>query len=430
MKNYSLKSVFLLSMLLVNALGFTQDYTDGVLVLNEGLIGTENSSISYIKSDGTLENNIFSSQNGGMPLGDTGQGMAFAATYAYVVLNYSNEVKVINKTTFELVTTITDQMVYPRYIAINDQKAYVTNWGDPGDVHDDYIAVIDLITHSVIETISVVEGPEEIIYQDGKLFVAHQGGYGFGNTISIIDTASYAVTPITVGDIPSSLKIDANYLYVLCSGNPDYSPNETSGKLVKIDLTNYQNSITYTFPGVEHPAFLGLDDMNIYYVLDANIYKMALSATALPTTPFINTSSNNVQLPYGFDKIDNTFYLADGIDYVSNGKVFMFDESGNFTSEYTVGPLPNGFYKNQELTAGTTDLTAAKIVVYPNPTSGNFKLNSSKNAEIIIYDVSGRLIKKAQYVNIPISLRGFKPGVYLVQIEMEGKVTTQKLLVQ
>lgn len=430
MKNYYKTSLLFVSAILFTVLGFAQDYSDGVFILNEGMIGNNSASVSYLNESGILENHIFSNQNNGMALGDTGQDVGFTEDFAYVVLNYSNEVKVVNRTTFEFVTSITDQMVNPRNIAFYEGKGYVTNWGDPGDVNDDYIAIIDLASNTVTGTIPVAEGPEQIIQKDGFLYVAHEGGYGYGNTISVINLTTNAIEIINVSDVPSSMKLDDNNLYVLCSGKPDWTGDETIAKLYKIDLSNFQNTEEFIFEATEHPGYLGLDETDLYYLLDKNIYKMALTDVSLPTVAFIETATNGAEIPYGFDKIDDKLYLSDAVDYVSPGKVFVYGEDGNFISEYTVGSLPNGFYKWEDQTASTEDFANATVSLYPNPASDSFRLNTSENAEIAIYDLSGRIIKTISYNNQAISIEGLKAGVYLVQIEMEGKTTTQKLIVK
>jgi len=67
--------------------------------------------------------------------------------------------------------------------------------------NDDFVAVIDLATNTVESTIPVSEGPEHIESIDGKLYVSHKGGYGYGTTISVIDAANTVASTITVGDV-------------------------------------------------------------------------------------------------------------------------------------------------------------------------------------------------------------------------------------
>src|SRR5690606_23695600 len=100
---------------------------------------------------------------------------------------------------------------------------------------DDYVAVINTASNSVETTISVVEGPEKLLEENGKIFVAHKGGWGYGNSISVINAVSNSVTSITVADIPDSLDTEGGFLYVLCSGRESWSGIETDGALVKIN---------------------------------------------------------------------------------------------------------------------------------------------------------------------------------------------------
>lgn len=429
MKNYYKKSMAIIAGILCSATSFSQDFSEGVIVLNEGLFGSDTASVSHFDVTGTLENGIFSTQNSGMALGNTAQGMGFDGDFAYIVLNGSNAVQVINKISFELVTTITDQMANPRNIAFFDGKGYVTNWGDGGITDDDFVAVIDLATNTVLETITVAEGPEEIVQQDGMLYVAHQGGFGYGNTVSVINASTNAIQSVPVGDVPSALRIDDNYLYVLCSGSPSFSGNETTGSLVKIDLSDISATTEFSFPGLEHPTFLGLDATDVFYTLNADVYKMSITATDLPTTPFISTAAQSISVPYGFNKIDDKLYIGDAVDFVSDGKVFVYEEDGSFISEYTVGALPNGFYTSEDVLS-TPGFISSTISLYPNPTSGSFLLNTSENVNITMFDITGRMVKQLKYTNQAVSVEGLNAGIYVVQIENNGAITTQKLIVK
>lgn len=430
-KNYKNLTILMFA-LLCGLTTFAQDFTNGILVLNEGTFGSPAASLSYIDPMGTLENDVFRTQNDGLDLGNTGQGMGFNEESAYIVLNGSNEVKVVDWTTLELVATINEQLSNPRNIAFFEGNGYVTNWGDPVDTEDDYVAIIDLATNTVTGTIPVVEGPEEILQQDGKLYVAHQGGFGSGNSVSVIDVVTNEVERILVGDVPSALQIDDNNLYVLCSGSPGYSGNETTGSLVIVDLEDITNTTEFEFPDLQHPGFLALDATDLYYMLNANIYKMALTDDALPENPFIDTTEENLTTPYGFNKIEDKFYVGDAIDYASDGSVFVYNEDGSFNIEYTVGIMPSAFYNTDEEVLSIDNFTASSssIAVYPNPATTSFKLNTPESAKVTLYDISGRKVKQVEYEDQAISLEGLNAGIYMVQLEQNGRTQTQKLIVR
>jgi hypothetical protein len=104
------------------------------------------------------------------------------------------------------------------------------------------------------------------------------------------------------------------------------------------------------------------------------------------------------------------------------GKFFKYD----FWTDGTVG--------NEEVTQ------AERIVLYPNPSSGNYKLEmegfSSNNIELAVYDLAGRQIwsgaldgMQAPIVIQEIDLSGFPDGTYLLRI-FDGKVLKTKEMVK
>lgn len=79
------------------------------------------------------------------------------------------------------------------------------------------------------------------------------------------------------------------------------------------------------------------------------------------------------------------------------------------------------------------------IYVFPNPTTGNFKINlanfKSQDAIILIFNNEGRLIyhKKFQEINdnsqLNIDLERNVPGLYNLQVLIDRKIFYQKLIV-
>ena len=73
---------------------------------------------------------------------------------------------------------------------------------------------------------------------------------------------------------------------------------------------------------------------------------------------------------------------------------------------------------------------SSTISLYPNPTSGSFLLNTSENVNITMFDITGRMVKQLKYTNQAVSVEGLNAGIYVVQIENNGVITTQKLIVK
>ena len=323
-------------------------YDNGILVLNEGGFNAGNASVSFISNDFVVENNIFSAVNNGDLLGDTGQDIGFRGGLAYIVVNVSNKIEIVDRYTFEKVATIGEDqgLVNPRYIEFHDGNAYVTNWGDGMSTSDDFVAVIDLTTNTVTSTIPVAEGPERIVEENGKLYIAHAGGYGYGNTVTVINANNNSiVTTINVGDVPNSLEVEDGKLYVLSGGLPSWAGEESFGQLDVIRLSD--NSVVATVVMADmHPSNLVIEDDKIYLTADSDIYRMNLNATALPAEPLFSTVDQEVYGVYSFAVEDNRIYVGDAKDYVSNGSVLVYSLSGDLLHTLGVGVIPRGIYFN------------------------------------------------------------------------------------
>lgn len=326
-------------------------YDNGVLILNQGGFGNGNATISYLSNDFvTQQNNIFSIVNPTITLGDTAQDIGFYENLAFVVLNVSNKIEVVNRYTMAHVATISSGLNNPRYIAFSNGKGFVTNWADGTNANDDYVAVINLSSYSVSSTISVAEGPERIIEENNKLYVAHAGGFNFGNTISVINGVTNTfLTSINVGDVPNSLEVKNGSLYVVCGGKPSYSGEETSGSFEKINLSNNSVVDSFVFLSETHPSNLVIDGNKVYYTINNAVYSKEINTTAFPSTPQVALFTTIDQGAYGiysFAVKNNKIYVGDAADYNSNGKIYIYSSNGTLEHEYTVGVIPAGFYFN------------------------------------------------------------------------------------
>lgn len=320
------------------------DYENGLLISHEGNFGQGNASVSYVSYDFTaVEHNIFNAVNGN-PLGDTAQSIAFNGDLAYIVLNVSNTIEIVNRYSFESVGTISSGLDNPRHIAFANGKGYVTNWGDGGVATDDYLAIIDLNTNTLAaETISVEEGPETIVAKGDKVYVAHLGGYGQNNIVTVVNSNSDTVaTTIVVGDVPNSMQFDSNNnLWVLTSGTAAWTGNETGGKLSKINTAD-NSVVSHDFETTEHPNNLVFENGTLYYYMSGGVYKMESSASVLPTTAHLTGVSF-----YGMSVRNSVLYGVDAGDFTTNGSISAYDLNSNtLSNSATLGIIPGGIYFN------------------------------------------------------------------------------------
>ncbi len=320
------------------------DYTNGILIANEGPFGNGTGTVDFIANGATtVESSIYNTVNND-DLGNIVQSIAFSEEKAFIIANVSNRITVVNRYTFEKEATITTGLNNPRYMVITNGKGYVTNWGDPVDETDDYVAIVNLETNTIEGNIPVVFGPEELVATDHKVYVAHQGAYGFNNKISVINTTNQELsTTITVGDVPGGLQLDTSgNLWVLSSGKPDYSGEETGGVLSKIDTNTYSVVSSIEFGATEHPSRLNFDNNLLYYFLAGGIYEIETTATSLPTTTVMDGLSF-----YAMKIHEGKLYGTDAKDFASNGTLIIYDLITKMeTNTYNVGIIPGGIYFN------------------------------------------------------------------------------------
>ncbi|VAW10141.1 putative surface layer protein [hydrothermal vent metagenome] len=321
------------------------DYEKGILVSNEGPFNNGTGTVTYISEDlATIEDAVFNKVNSA-DLGNIVQSIGFNDDKAYIIANVSNTINVVNRNTFEKVATITDGLNNPRYFVEANGKGYVTNWGDTTDETDDYIAIINLTDNTVEGNISVVLGPEHLLAQGEILYVAHKGAFGQNNKVSVINTTSNTVTTtINVGDVPNSMQFDdTGNLWVLCSGKPSFSGEETAGALVKVNTSTNEVATTMTFETTNHPSQLGIDGSMLYYYLGGSVFSLSTTADSLPSdSDFDELSFYSMTINKGM------LYGTDAKDFASKGSLTIYDlSSKDLLKTLEVGIIPGGVYFNE-----------------------------------------------------------------------------------
>lgn len=189
-----------------------------VYVVNQGIFEHGNSSITAYYPDSNMAvTDVFKIVNG-RSLGDVGNDIALYKGKAYVVVNNSDKIEVMNAATAVSVGTVYFKSgTSPYRITIDSTD----NLGFISGLYANSVSVIDLNTNSLLsDTISVGNEPYGIAYASGRIFVANSGG-GLGNSVSVIDPVSRkVVSSITVGAGPTEVEPDGKgNIWVICPGN-------------------------------------------------------------------------------------------------------------------------------------------------------------------------------------------------------------------
>ena len=309
----------------------------GVYVVNEGLFGQNNAGLSYKNlEDGTVTNNVYSSANNGNPLGDNANSMTIFGSKGYIAVDNSNKVEIINSDDFNSFGFIDLGMNgSPREIYVKDENtAYVTS------LNLDQVAKLDLQTKTVTTRINVGRKPEGIKGANGKLFVANSG-FGFDNTVSVIDMASdMVVATLQVGLNPRFvLNGFDNFIYVVCTGS--FSDTTIFSGIYKIDPA--ANVVVDSVQVKKNPGEACFTEINKMLVIN-NDGVVNVDLATKSVSPLISGTAVNsffgVIYSISYDLLRATIYCGNPKDFTQNGEVVTFDVNGNETGRFNVGLNP------------------------------------------------------------------------------------------
>ncbi|MBP1839733.1 hypothetical protein [Formosa algae] len=320
----------------------TGDYDNGYLVLNEGQFGSAGTAgISFVGEDKVLENDVYTTVNPtAADLGNALQNIFFDDDNAYIISGTANQVTVVDRYTLTYKATISTNFDNPRYGAIADGKAYVTNSaGYTLGAEDDFVTVIDLSDYST--TTFAMENANKVIEEDDMIYFAN-GYYGSGNEVTVLNpsTGTTTVIDLGTGNTPNSIAEEDDALYVLTS-NYD-------GTSYIYEISTSSNTITDTIElssYVSSPQQLTIENDTFYFTDSTSVYAMDLNGTT-PSEVLTYTSTSDYGAMYGFAVEDDTIYIADAGDFASAGTTYEYSLTGTLLNTYTVGIAPNGFYFN------------------------------------------------------------------------------------
>lgn len=309
-------------------------YAEGVYITNEGNFQFGNASVSYY-AEGMSEaiQDLFAPANN-RPLGDVCQSMYFFNNRFYVVVNNSGKVEVVNPHSFVASATITG-FLSPRYfLPVSNSKAYVT------DLYANAITIVNLSSHSVVGAIPCPGWTEELHMAYGRVFVTNRTR----RFLYVINPVSDNITDsVAVGYGANSLVEDKNgKLWVLCSGNTASAENAS---LCRINPVTLQTESVWTFSSSgDSPWRLSINGTgDTLYYLNGGVYRMAITDDVLPGVPFVPSNGRNFY-GVGVHPRKSHIYVADAMDYVQRGRVYVYSSGGTLITSFLAGIIPGDFY--------------------------------------------------------------------------------------
>ena len=139
----------------------------GLWIVNEGGFTFGQGTLSfYDLVEDSMYNNVFQGING-RPLGDVFQSISYYRGKAFLVVNNSRKIEVLDSVSFEYIHTI-DDLVSPRQVLGYKNMLYVS------DLFSNEIMVLDALTFEELDVIESGGWTEQMIIVQDQLYVTVQ----------------------------------------------------------------------------------------------------------------------------------------------------------------------------------------------------------------------------------------------------------------
>lgn len=309
----------------------------GFYVVNEGNFTVGNASLSYYSYDSARMFNQLFFQTNNAPLGDVALSMSFLDDMAFIVVNNSGHIYIINRHTAVYEGKISG-LVSPRHMYIvDDDRAFIS------DLQNARLTIVNPVTGELSGHIPLGKSSENMLVSDNKLFVANWSNHYINapnNTIQVIDLSSLQLTDsIHVGKEPNSMVLDKNkMLWVLCSGG---FMNEEHAALFQIDPVHLQILQVFTFNNISHsPQHLHINyAADSLYYLNNGVFRMSINDDKLPDSPFIPLKHRNYY-SLAVEPKGSHILVTDAGNYMQDGFVFRFRHDGTLVDSLRAGIVP------------------------------------------------------------------------------------------
>ena len=318
---------------------------DVYYISNEGAFGFGNSSVSmYLPDEDILVNDVFKNTNDRRP-GDVLQSIYKYESKLYLMVNASNKIEIAAGETLGEMKVLHDLPLVRYMEQVGGDNAFVSIWGKGGKV-----VKIDLKSDVVLDSISVGNGPERMLYSQGKLFVVNSGGFSSDSTVSIIDVENNKVEEtLIVKDNPIDIvAVSPSEIWVLCKGSVQYDANwqvigHSSSYIVKIDAVNNQIIKQVKLSESMHPTRLCVSPNKKFLYFGAGFGVSGIYRYDI-TNDFVELTALVSEEFYGFNihPQNGDIYGFLSPSFTASGKMILYTSAGVKKMEKTLGVGPNG----------------------------------------------------------------------------------------
>ncbi len=319
-----------------------------MIVLNEGQFLMGNASISVIdlETDG-VNNNVFESRNN-FSLGDVVQRLRFDEVddEAYIVVNNSSKIEVVNPDDFSLIRTIQLEGM-PNDVAIPPtSNNMLVTYGDNSNLQalnkttGEHIVWLENDCPNTLED-PFICGNDQAVEMNGEIYVGNHITGALMRTNAVF--ASIGANDVAeISGIPGDMAFDKNGdLWVLTN---DWTNSENNS------LYRFENGALNSASLVASVGFSASNmrmnaDGDVLYFTGGSVTRMGIDDAWESRTTVFENAEGTFYYNFGIDASEEFLYLSDPKGFVAPGEVVKVDiETGLEVNRYAVGFAPSKIY--------------------------------------------------------------------------------------
>lgn len=318
-----------------------------VVILCEGLMGMENSSISIINSKRDFFNNYYKSNNINY-LGDTANDIYVKNDTAIVCLTGSGAIEIFQISTGKSIKRIVGNDIYPRQIVENKGNYFIT------DLYQDKVYKMNSNFELTDFIKNGLKNPEGILCVEDYLYVANSGlgifnqSNEYAGTISIFNLNNgEKIKDVYVGANVQEITYSSVLRLFAVSYYNTYEKDSIGG--IKLYNDNLLSNISYYikinntsinfddhekrlyFIAQTPPGNIGSFNSSISYIdlIDMKIKELVA-----------NNQNNNFWYSMAIDK-DKNIWIGNAKNLQINGEILMYNSKLELLKTYSSGVNPN-----------------------------------------------------------------------------------------
>lgn len=306
----------------------------GVLIVNAGNFGSGNGSVSFYDEElASISNNVVKEANAGAEIGAGMESFYQHEGVGFLVCNAPDKVEFFSVDDYKYLANPTTNISQPRYMTVVGDKAYITCWGPWSanfSLDGSYVAVMDLGTKTITDSLNCGVGPEGIIAIGNKLYIANS----FESTVTVVDLDNESSSKIEVNAAPQHFTMDdSGSLWVTLGSNFGVYPQGNVG-LLALNTTNNSTGAFVVVPGMSDDGGMASNNTGEkIYVLTAQpwpgtaseVFEFDTNTKLLGSDPLISGENFN---GIGYNKTTDLLYVADAAGFAGSGKIMVYDVDG------------------------------------------------------------------------------------------------------